>query len=472
MRLPSVVWRALVAATLLVALLGLARRFNALPEGLRASYFSTADWSSAVAVSTVDPRPSTSAMMGAWNGRPPESFSAIWTGSFIALRSGTYTIASTSDDGSWVYVDGRLLVDNGGVHAVRTVARPVDLDRGVHAIQVNYFQNSALLDLDLSWSRGGESLETIPSWALTPRRPAFRQFFVDVILRRSLVAAEWLWVVTILAALASWIGSRLGALAGLLRRDASWRAVTALIAFSFTINIIGIWCGLSAHTSWLGDELTPDDVLPPLGRLFADGWWFKYPPLQFYVLAAVYSPLLVLEQLGRIDQFNPLWYDVMFLAGRLVSVAAAIGVLVAVYLSGAETFSRRAGIFAVASLALVVTFVGYSRAANVDMPMLFWFAVSLVFYLRLIRPRQGPLGPLGPTTRDTVLFATSGMLAICTKDQAYGLYLATPLVVVHAIWRARREAGEPHALARALLDRRLWAAAAAATATGRSKARS
>jgi len=34
-----------------------------------------------------------------------------------------------------------------------------------------------------------------------------------------------------------------------------------VIAVSVIINMIGIWCGLSAHTSWLGDELTPKNVL-------------------------------------------------------------------------------------------------------------------------------------------------------------------------------------------------------------------
>ena len=65
-----------------------------------------------------------------------------------------------------------------------------------------------------------------------------------------------------------------------------------------------------------------------------------------------------------------------------------------------------------------------------------------------------------------VLFALFGMLAICTKDQAYGLFLLSPLPI---LWTRYREAGALYKQKlswRALLwDRRLLAAALVATAT-------
>jgi hypothetical protein len=50
---------------------------------------------------------------------------------------------------------------------------------------------------------------------------------------------------------------------------------------------------------------------------------------------------------------------------------------------------------------------------------------------------------------------------VCTKDQAYGLYLLAPAVIVEQIWRVNRQAGQTRPLARALTDRRLLAAALA-----------
>ncbi len=106
-------------------------------------------------------------------------------------------------------------------------------------------------------------------------------------------------------------------------------------------------------------------------------------------------------------------------------------------------------------MALVTPFVYYAKTANTDVPYLCWFAVSLVFLGRALRD---------PTYRNVVLFAAAGTLAICTKDQAYGLFVPTPFVIVYALWRAHRDGNAPHPLRRALVDGRLAAAAATTVA--------
>ena len=55
------VWQAAAALTILVALLGVVRRINGLPEGLTGTYYRTADWTSGAVMVTVDKQPSTSA---------------------------------------------------------------------------------------------------------------------------------------------------------------------------------------------------------------------------------------------------------------------------------------------------------------------------------------------------------------------------------------------------------------------------
>ena len=87
---------------------------------------------------------------------------------------------------------------------------------------------------------------------------------------------------------------------------------------------------------------------------------------------------------------------------------------------------------------------------------MFWFALSLVFYLRLLEEQR---------TLDYVLFATMAALSICTEDQACGLYVLTPLPILYEAWRAGRRAGDPHPWRRALRSPGLGAGALAAVAT-------
>ena len=46
---------------------------------------------------------------------PPEAFAVKWTGDVLIKQLGTYTFYTTSFDGSRVFVDNQLIVDNSGV---------------------------------------------------------------------------------------------------------------------------------------------------------------------------------------------------------------------------------------------------------------------------------------------------------------------------------------------------------------------
>jgi 4-amino-4-deoxy-L-arabinose transferase-like glycosyltransferase len=221
---------------------------------------------------------------------------------------------------------------------------------------------------------------------------------------------------------------------------------------SMILNAVGIWWGLPGG-SWPPDELTPTLVLGAAARWFTNGWFDRYPPFHFYVLTAAFSPLMLLQHLGRLDLSTAIPYAVLALIGRLVSLAAGVGTLVAVYFSGAQAFGRRAGVLAAAMFALVTPFVYYAKTANLDVPYLFWFGLSLVFYLRALDRLA---------LRDFISLAVCATLAICTKDQAYGLFLLMPLAIVERLWRAHRNAGRRSPLISALFDSRVvWAAVVA-----------
>ncbi len=76
-------------------------------------------------------------------------FMIRYRGHFSVPVSGDYTISVRADDGAIVYVDGRLVVDNGGMHAPRTRSGRIHLYSGGHDIRVDYFQATDRIALQL-----------------------------------------------------------------------------------------------------------------------------------------------------------------------------------------------------------------------------------------------------------------------------------------------------------------------------------
>jgi hypothetical protein len=87
-----------------------------------------------------------------------EWFAIDYTGRFWVKNPGVYRFHLLSDDGSRLWIDGRLVVDNDGIHAPRLMHGEIELSEGPHRIEVAYFQGPrAGVALVLSVSRPGES---------------------------------------------------------------------------------------------------------------------------------------------------------------------------------------------------------------------------------------------------------------------------------------------------------------------------
>jgi hypothetical protein len=69
-----------------------------------------------------------------------EWFAIDYTGKFWISAPGSYQFKLTSDDGSRLYIDENLLIDNDGMHPPRTESGTLDLSAGVHQIRIDYFQ--------------------------------------------------------------------------------------------------------------------------------------------------------------------------------------------------------------------------------------------------------------------------------------------------------------------------------------------
>lgn len=77
--------------------------------------------------------------------------SATLEGSFSIPTPGSITINLGSDDDAWVFIDGNLVVDNGGVHAFVVSPSTTDpLSAGTHTIDV-FFADRHTVQSQLSF---------------------------------------------------------------------------------------------------------------------------------------------------------------------------------------------------------------------------------------------------------------------------------------------------------------------------------
>lgn len=161
---------ALLVVAVVWTLFGVVRSTLYAGDGLTGEYFTNSEWNGHPAFSVADRDPSTATMRQRWNGVLPEQFSVRWTGFLTVGRSGLYTFATTSDDGSQLIVDNQLVVNNGGPHGLRTRSGSIALNRGSHTVLLQYVQFAAVSALDWSWSRDGGDYSAVPAWALSRRR--------------------------------------------------------------------------------------------------------------------------------------------------------------------------------------------------------------------------------------------------------------------------------------------------------------
>ena len=142
----------------------------------------------------------------------------VWSGYLNIDQGGRYDFGTTSNGGSRLLIDSQLVIDHG---ADRPDARTGSmlLDRGAHRILLEYNNPGDQRAADLSWASEGDggSYEIVPSWALS-RRPV--SYSTTIVLRRLASTRAISAIVALLAAL--WVTS-----VWLMSRWDAWTAWTA-----------------------------------------------------------------------------------------------------------------------------------------------------------------------------------------------------------------------------------------------------
>ncbi|NOZ71071.1 MAG: hypothetical protein GXP38_04030, partial [Chloroflexi bacterium] len=130
-------------------------------NGLVGYYYHTPDWSGTPNLIQRD-------LFILPNNILREPFSIRWVGKIAAPVSGTYLFATRSDDGSLVYIDDQLVVDNSGSHGAQDRQGTIELSEGFHDIQVLYNELGGSREMQLWWQPPGRNRSIIPSIYLYP----------------------------------------------------------------------------------------------------------------------------------------------------------------------------------------------------------------------------------------------------------------------------------------------------------------
>ncbi|MFZ9388147.1 MAG: alpha-L-fucosidase [Chitinophagaceae bacterium] len=131
--------------------------------GLKVNYYE-GDWDSLPVFSRLIPA-STGVMnkisTGTYNGR--ERFGLVADGWIRLDKTDVYNFYLGSDDGSRLYIDDRLLVDNNGLHGMVDKKGTLALEAGYHQVRVEFFEKTGSDEVRLSIETESTPKMEVPS---------------------------------------------------------------------------------------------------------------------------------------------------------------------------------------------------------------------------------------------------------------------------------------------------------------------
>ena len=131
---------------------------------------------------------------------PAHNISIAWNGWIRIDQERMYQFLTISDDGSSVIINGELVVDNGGYHGPKQASGEIFLSKGMHQININYFNGAGGDGFSAFWiDQTGKQTE-IPSDILFPNRlPKVLEIFSQhIFILRRLSSGVWLFLFLLL----------------------------------------------------------------------------------------------------------------------------------------------------------------------------------------------------------------------------------------------------------------------------------
>lgn len=123
------------------------------------------------------------------------TFSVLWNGWIYLSESGRYRFSTVSDDGSFLSINGSLLVDNGGAHGKQRASQYIELERGVYPLEIKYFQVGGFSTMQTLWTPPSGTAQPLPAVLLFAKPPGRLHVFGRNIVFRLLRVPGNVWAV-------------------------------------------------------------------------------------------------------------------------------------------------------------------------------------------------------------------------------------------------------------------------------------
>jgi len=140
--------------------------------GLQATYWNNRDFNGSPLLTRIDPTVNFIYGVGSPNPLvPADNFAARWTGRLRPRFNETYTLSVRSDDGSRIFLDGRLIVGNWFDQGATERGAAVTLDSSRdYDLVVEFYENGFGASVELFWQSPSQPKQIIPQSALFPTR--------------------------------------------------------------------------------------------------------------------------------------------------------------------------------------------------------------------------------------------------------------------------------------------------------------
>jgi alpha-L-fucosidase len=136
--------------------------FDTLEQGLKYEYYE-GEWKKLPDFNNLIPiKSGITSQFGISSKLRDEHYGFVFSGHLHIPMTGNYTLSTISNDGSKLYLNDNLLINNDGEHGMKEVESEITLQKGLHPIKVTYFQTGAGNDLRVTIQGAGFEKQEIP----------------------------------------------------------------------------------------------------------------------------------------------------------------------------------------------------------------------------------------------------------------------------------------------------------------------